>query len=120
MHTTPQQVLLFDKHLDGPYLELIKKAFSPNHPVTRHQAYKGKKVLFKRLIFHLESPAGLIFPKVVLLEPCQHTLPIRPNNIPYQPTLSSHPVKTIYPINMLYALATHPFDQHTLLTNTSF
>ena len=36
--------MLFDKHTDGPYLELIQKAYSPNHPVIRHQHYKGKKV----------------------------------------------------------------------------
>ncbi len=58
------QVMLLDRHPDGPYHELISKAFSPNHPVIRHQHYRGKKVLFKRLVFHLESPAGLIFPKV--------------------------------------------------------
>ena len=58
------QVMLFDLHTDGPFLELIKNAFSPNHNVIRHTHYGSKKVLFKRLIFHLESPAGLIFPKV--------------------------------------------------------
>lgn len=64
-----QRVVLFDKHLDGPYLELIQKAFSPSHPVGRHQQFNRKTVLFKRLIFHLESPAGLIFPKVALPGP---------------------------------------------------
>jgi len=64
-----QKVVLFDKHLDGPYVELIQKAFSPSHPVGRHQQYKGRTVLFKRLVFHLESPAGLIFPKVALPGP---------------------------------------------------
>lgn len=77
------QVMLFDKHPDGPFMDLIQKAYSPHHPVIRHQHYKGKKVriikilrfecwslildqvLFKRLVFHLESPAGLIFPKVI-------------------------------------------------------
>eukprot|EP01041_Mallomonas_annulata_P009908 gene9908-20605_t len=63
------QVLLFDKHSDGPYIELIKKAFSPNHPVIRPASYNNKIVLFKKLIFHLESPAGLIFPKVSLPDP---------------------------------------------------
>jgi hypothetical protein len=38
------QVMLFDKFSDGPYLELIQKAYSRNHPVIRHQAYSGKKV----------------------------------------------------------------------------
>lgn len=81
-----QQVLLFDKHPDGkssmgitpyrvahsltgtsvgPYKELIEKAYAPHHGVHRHQAkYGTKKVVFDKLIFHLESPAGLIFPKV--------------------------------------------------------
>ena len=64
-----QQVVLFDNHKDGPYLDLIKNAFSPNHPVIRHQDFKGKTVLFKKLIFHLESPAGLIFPRVANPDP---------------------------------------------------
>eukprot|EP01032_Pedospumella_encystans_P018298 gene18298-20835_t len=68
------QVMLFDRFSNGPYLELIQKAFSPQHPVLRHTYYKGK-VLFKRLVFHLESPAGLIFPKVSRPDPlrCHHT-----------------------------------------------
>ena len=36
------QVMLFDRFSDGPYHELIQKAFSPNHPVLRHTHYKGK------------------------------------------------------------------------------
>lgn len=67
------QVMLFDKYPDGPYHELIQKAFSPSHPVLRHTHYtvsKGqKRVLFRRLVFHLESPAGLIFPKVSRPDP---------------------------------------------------
>ena len=46
-HPTPPlctAVMLFDRHADGPYLELIKKAFSPSHPVIRHNTYEGKKV----------------------------------------------------------------------------
>ena len=38
------QVMLFDKHPDGPYMELIEKAFSPGGPVIRHSHYRGKKV----------------------------------------------------------------------------
>jgi hypothetical protein len=44
MDVASSQVMLFDKHPDGPYLELIDKAFSPNHKVLRHQHYRGKKV----------------------------------------------------------------------------
>ena len=47
MHPTPPlctAVMLFDRHADGPYLELIKKAFSPSHPVIRHHTYDGNKV----------------------------------------------------------------------------
>ena len=39
-----QQVMLFDKHPDGPYMELIEKAFSPGGPVIRPSHYRGKKV----------------------------------------------------------------------------
>jgi len=58
------QVMLFDKHSDGPYTELIQKAFSAGRPPMRKEMYQNKVVLFRKLIFHLESPAGLIFPKV--------------------------------------------------------
>lgn len=68
INPSDQQVMLFDKHPEGPYIDLIKNAFSPNHPVIRHTDYKNK-VLFKKLIFHLESPAGLIFPKVSRPDP---------------------------------------------------
>jgi hypothetical protein len=30
------QVMLFDLHPDGPYMELIKRAYSPNHDVIRY------------------------------------------------------------------------------------
>jgi hypothetical protein len=36
------QVMLFDKFSNGPFDELIEKAFSPNHPVLRHTHYQGK------------------------------------------------------------------------------
>jgi hypothetical protein len=84
------------RHPDGPYYDLIKRAYSPSHPLLRHDHFKNKKVpsapppppsspslsslqiLFKRLIFHLESPAGLIFPKVPLPPPSPHlTLALR-------------------------------------------
>ena len=56
-------------------MELINKAFAPIHGVHRYQKYHGKKVVFQQLIFHLESPAGLIFPKVARPDPmrCYHT-----------------------------------------------
>ena len=59
-----QQVLLWDTHPDGPYLDLIQKAYSGAGKVERHSFYGGKKIMFKKLIFHMESPAGLIFPKI--------------------------------------------------------
>ena len=43
------QVMLFDKHPDGPYMELIEKAFSPGGPVIRPSHYRGKKVHFLAL-----------------------------------------------------------------------
>ena len=64
-----QQVVLFDNHPDGPYMELIKAAYSPNHPILRHKDYDDKVVHFKHVVFHLESPAGLIFPKVANPDP---------------------------------------------------
>lgn len=63
------QVVLWDLHPDGPFFDLIHQAFSPSHPPIRHNHYNRKKVLFKHLVFHLESPAGLIFPKVSLPDP---------------------------------------------------
>ncbi len=57
------QVMLYDRHPDGPFTELIKQAYSPNHDIIRASHYKGI-VKFDQLVFHLESPAGLIFPKV--------------------------------------------------------
>uniref|UniRef100_A0A7S0SZ26 EGF domain-specific O-linked N-acetylglucosamine transferase n=1 Tax=Chromulina nebulosa TaxID=96789 RepID=A0A7S0SZ26_9STRA len=65
------QVMLFDLHPDGPYIDLIKNAFSPNHPVIRHSHFQNKKILFNKIVFHLESPAGLIFPKVSRPGPLQ-------------------------------------------------
>ena len=64
-----QQLMLFDKHPDGPYMELYSKAFSKKYPVIRNDHYGNKIILFKKLIFHLESPAGLIFPKVARPDP---------------------------------------------------
>jgi hypothetical protein len=69
VNVSQQQVMLFDRFSDGPYIELIQKGYSPNHPVIRHTHYQRRKVLFKHLIFHLESPAGLIFPKVSRPDP---------------------------------------------------
>ena len=56
-------MVLFDKHIDGPFHELIQVAFSPNRPLKRAADYRGK-VLFKHVVWHLESPAGIVFPKV--------------------------------------------------------
>lgn len=41
---TNTQVMLFDLHPDGPFYELIQKAYSPNHPILRHSHYRGQKV----------------------------------------------------------------------------
>jgi hypothetical protein len=59
-----QQVMLFDNFPNGPYEDLIKSAFSPNFPLLRHKDYLSKTMLFKKLVFHLESPAALIFPEI--------------------------------------------------------
>lgn len=39
------QAMLWDKFADGPYYELISKAYSPKHPVLRHTHYRGKVIL---------------------------------------------------------------------------
>lgn len=43
------QVVLFDRHFDGPFRDLIQTAFSPNKPLQRIEDYKGQLVLFERL-----------------------------------------------------------------------
>lgn len=58
------QVVLFDKHFDGPFYDLISTAFSPNHKLKRIGDYRNKVVKFEHLVWHLESPAGIVFPKV--------------------------------------------------------
>jgi hypothetical protein len=42
--TVDLQLLLMDRYPDGPYIELMRKAFSPNHLVSRISDYKGEKV----------------------------------------------------------------------------
>jgi hypothetical protein len=49
---------LWDKHPNGPYLELIEKAFAGGKNALRHSHYKKGSVKFDQLVFHLESPAG--------------------------------------------------------------
>lgn len=58
------QVVLFDRHFDGPFYDLIQTAFSPTKPLRRIGSYGGGLVRFDRLVWHLESPAGIVFPKV--------------------------------------------------------
>jgi hypothetical protein len=48
LHLVPQ-VVLFDRHFDGPFHDLIQTAFSPNKPLRRIEDYKGQLVLFERL-----------------------------------------------------------------------
>jgi hypothetical protein len=36
------QVVLFDRHFDGPFFDLIQTAFSPAKPLKRIGDYKGK------------------------------------------------------------------------------
>ncbi|GMH69624.1 hypothetical protein TL16_g05204 [Triparma laevis f. inornata] len=57
------KVVLFDRQPDGPYYELIEKVFSEGE-LRRSSDFQGKTVKFEKLIFHLESPAGIIFPKI--------------------------------------------------------
>jgi hypothetical protein len=71
------QVMLFDRHSDGPYVELLQRAFSGGRPPIRKEKYGNGKVLFRKLVFHLESPAGLIFPKVYNLQRGGRPEPLR-------------------------------------------
>jgi hypothetical protein len=64
VNPSDQQVVLWDKHPDGPYIDLISKAFSGGKSVLRPKSFGTNKIMFKKIIFHMESPAGLIFPKV--------------------------------------------------------
>jgi len=56
-------VILFDLMPDGPYKEMIEKAYGGGK-TKRKEDYNAGKVLFRNLVFHLESPAGIIFPKI--------------------------------------------------------
>uniref|UniRef100_A0A7S4D838 EGF domain-specific O-linked N-acetylglucosamine transferase n=1 Tax=Heterosigma akashiwo TaxID=2829 RepID=A0A7S4D838_HETAK len=60
------QIVLWDKHPDTAFKDLYQTAFAPNHPVKRQRDFSGT-VLFERLIFHLESPAGQVH--VGMLDP---------------------------------------------------
>lgn len=64
-----QQVLLMDKMPNTAFHELLHRAFAPVHGVHRHTRYGGDRVMFKKLIFHLESPAALIFPETATKAP---------------------------------------------------
>lgn len=64
-----QQVLIMDKMPNTQYTELLHRAFAPQHGVHRHHKYAGQKVMFKKMIFHLESPASLIFPETSTMGP---------------------------------------------------
>lgn len=55
------KTLLWDRHPDGPFKELIERAYSGGAPLSRASR---DTVVYERLIFHLESPAGIVFPKV--------------------------------------------------------
>ena len=60
------RTLLWDRMPDGPFRELIERAYSKRGGarVGRAADFGGRTVLFSRLVFHLESPAGIVFPKV--------------------------------------------------------
>lgn len=64
-----QQVLLMDKMPNTPFNELLHRVFAPVHGVHRHTRYGGDRVMFKKLIFHLESPAALVFPETATKAP---------------------------------------------------
>ena len=55
-------LVLFDKHPDGPFYDMIEKVFSST-PLRRSSDFSGR-VKFSQLVFHMESPASIIFQKV--------------------------------------------------------
>lgn len=56
------RTMLWDRHPDGPFRDLIAKAYSGAGPLGR--ASELGLAHFDHVIFHLESPAGIVFPKV--------------------------------------------------------
>ena len=58
------KVILFDRHVNGPFFDMIQRAFSPNFPLTRAQDYKNQIIQYDTLIWHLESPASVIAPYI--------------------------------------------------------
>ena len=60
---TKPSVILFDKNPDGPFVELIRNGFS-GEDLKRSRDFGTDTVTFKEIVWHLESPAGIVFPKV--------------------------------------------------------
>ena len=60
-------VILFDLMPDGPFKEMIDMAYGGGKS-RRKEDYSGGKVLFRQVVFHLESPAGIIFPKIGVVD----------------------------------------------------
>ena len=51
--------VLFDRMPDFAYTSLVEKTFSRRGPPRRAADYGGR-VRFETLVFHLESPAGIV------------------------------------------------------------
>mmetsp|Transcript_12191 Transcript_12191/g.24790 ORF Transcript_12191/g.24790 Transcript_12191/m.24790 type:complete len:597 (+) Transcript_12191:148-1938(+) len=59
---TSTSVVLFDKQPDGPFYDMIETVFSSKN-LRRKADFQGR-VKFSKLVFHMESPASIIFQKV--------------------------------------------------------
>eukprot|EP00968_Pinguiococcus_pyrenoidosus_P003067 scaffold180_cov311-Pinguiococcus_pyrenoidosus.AAC.49 len=59
------RALLFDTHPDYPYVDLIHDAFAAAKPLARAADFGGAKVLFRRLVWHLESPGSIVNPSMM-------------------------------------------------------
>lgn len=55
-----QQILLWDHLPDGPALSLLQQVFAPIHKVHRISKYTEDRVLFRRLIFHMDASSSLL------------------------------------------------------------
>jgi hypothetical protein len=58
------KIVFLDNHPDYASNDIFRTAYSPKHPLLHVDHFQRKRVLFSKLIFHLESPAALVFPEV--------------------------------------------------------
>lgn len=59
------RALLFDTHPDYGYTELIHLGFASAAPLARAGDFGGRRVRFRRLVLHMESPGSIVSPFVL-------------------------------------------------------